>query len=97
MLLRNDEERLLQFCAEQAAGVQPSLWLNFPSASSDQMATTALFLSLQDWYPARAQLAPVVTALLPGGAQADFTQLAQRVDFDCSRFTHMLRRLLGHA
>jgi hypothetical protein len=93
---RESEAALLEFCVQQHAEFASEAWLVSPPADRDELATVALFLGGVDWFGHRRELLEVAGRLHPGCA-GRFSELARLTQFDCGRFSNMLRRRLDHA
>jgi hypothetical protein len=91
---RESESQLIDFCVRQHGGFDAGLWLSFPHPDHDELAATCLFLASAEWYGHWRELVAVGTQLAP----QDFANpeaLISRTNFDCGRFTNMLRRELA--
>lgn len=95
-MTRDTEAQLLDFCAHQHGAFQESAWLEAKPVSRNEMAAVCLFLGGVDWFGHRQQLVELGTRLLED-AEVKFSELVSRVDFDCARFSNMLKRRIGHA
>jgi len=92
---RTDEAVLLDFCAQQCRGVDVSAWAHFGASNKDRLAVVAFLLASMRWYGNRDELLAVAEQLHHGCA-SDFPALAAGVDFDCGRFSEMLKARLSH-
>lgn len=92
---RSDEMRIWAFCQEQRRQFDASRWLEMPGATREEAAAVSLFLAGVDWYGYREELRKVADQLVPGCVD-HFAELALRVQFDCPRFSSMLRTRLSH-
>jgi len=93
---RESEARLLEFCVRQHQNFEPAAWADFDAVSREELACTVLFLAGVDWYGREAELS-LQADQLASGSRGHFSALASRTQFDCGRFSNMLRRELDHA
>jgi hypothetical protein len=93
---RETEASLLEFCARQREEFEAAAWLDREPQDRDELAVVALFLAGVDWFGHRRELLEVAERLHHGG-EGRFSELARSTQFDCSRFSNLLRRRLTHA
>ena len=93
---RESEEQLIAFCAHQKSAFQESAWLDSQIISRDEMAAVCLFLSASDWYGHKQRLTVLADHFI-GGSGRLFTDMVSQLNFDCSRFSNMLRRKIHYA
>jgi hypothetical protein len=93
---RETEASLLEFCARQREGFEAAAWLDREPQDRDELAVVALFLAGVDWFGHRRELLDVA-GRLHRGCEGRFSELARSTQFDCSRFSNLLRRRLTHA
>jgi hypothetical protein len=90
---RDSEAQLLQFCVAQRRAFAAEAWSSYVDLPRDELAVTAVFLAGVGWYGHRDELLAVAHSLA-AGCVGRFSELASQTEFDCSRFSHSLRRLL---
>ncbi|MGK0185792.1 MAG: hypothetical protein ACI9R3_001573 [Verrucomicrobiales bacterium] len=90
-MTRITESQLLDFCTRQHEIFDSAEWREFSAVDRLELAATALFLSGVDWFGHREEL-PKITAELFPDWQGRFRELVSETNFDCSRFSNMLRR-----
>jgi hypothetical protein len=95
-MTRDEEARLLDFCARQYGAFQEESWLNSPPAARAELAAACLFLGGVDWFGHRQQLVNLGSRLVKEHGMT-FSQLVSSISFDCARFSNLLKRRLGHA
>lgn len=93
---RETESHLLDFAAGQYERFDTAEWLRFPHPDREELAAAVLFLAGSDWYGHRGGLLEAAEALAPG-FRGRLSELVYRTNFDLSRFSNQLRRLLEHA
>lgn len=93
---RESEAALLDFCARQQGAFQESAWLDSQIVNRQEMAAVCLFLAGVDWYGHKQRLAALARDFL-AGTTASFESALRAVQFDCLRFSTLLRRRLPHA
>lgn len=93
---RESESNLLEFCVRQHADFRDKDWLAYSHPDKDELAAACLFLACQDWYGHHEELEDVAERLRPG-THGDIEALIRTTDFNCLRFSTMLRRELLHA
>ena len=97
-MTRDHEEQLLAFSAAQKRQFREEDWLELAAAgpvSSEEVAAAALFLAGGWWYGHDDALFRVADRLSPGSV-GHFSRLAKAVEFNCSRFDHMLKTRIAH-
>lgn len=95
-MTRDSEASLLEFAARQFVSFDADDWLRFPHPDREELGAAALFLAAVDWYGHRSELLHVADSLVPG-FRGRLSDLVRRTNFDLSRFSNQLRRLLDHA
>lgn len=93
---RETEASLLEFCVRQREEFEAAAWLDREPQNRDELAAVALFLAGVDWFGHRRKLLDVAESL-HHGCEGRFSELARSAQFDCSRFSNLLRRRLTHA
>jgi hypothetical protein len=88
---REQEEKLLSFCASQHDSFRADAWLEFEHPDRAELAVTAGFLATSDWYGHQKELAQIADRLVPGSWEG-LLDAIETSRFDCLRFTTMLRR-----
>jgi len=83
-MTRVTESLLLDFCAEQIAQFNRTLWMNGPG-TSDERAATALYLANTSWFGHYHELCQVAEQLHPGST-GHFDEIVRLTGFDPSRF-----------
>ena len=94
-MTREAELQLLEFCARQRENFSPPEWRHFDSVTKDTLATAALFLAGVDWYGQEEHLSRVAARLRPD-CVGNFSAMVKRCNFDCARFSSMLKMRLRH-
>ncbi|MBS0343041.1 MAG: hypothetical protein JSS56_21215 [Proteobacteria bacterium] len=97
-MTRDHEERLLAFSAAQSRHFREEEWARLAESdvvSREEVAATALFLAGGYWYGHKDALFRVAERLCPG-AVGKFSERARAVEFNCSRFDHMLKTRIAH-
>jgi hypothetical protein len=89
-MTRTSEAALLDFCAQQHGAFDLGSWLKIGWSDRDDLVVTAFLLASARWYGHREELLAVVQRLHPQGTAA-FPALIATRDFDCGRFSGMLR------
>lgn len=89
---RETESLLLDFCVRQRVQFNLDAWFALPVPVGN-VATVTLFLAGVDWYGHQADLLSVAERLWPG-SPGNFSVLAKEMQFDCSRFSGMLKMML---
>ena len=93
---RESEARLLEFCQRQRQDFEPEAWAAFKAVSREELACAALFLAGVDWYGREEELAGAAELLAPG-SRGRLSGLMSGAQFDCGRFSNMLRKRLNDA
>jgi len=93
---RESESSLLEFTRLQYREFEVAAWLCFPHPDRAELGTAALFLAGVDWYGHRHDLLEVADSLTPG-YQGRLSELVLKTEFDLSRFSNQLRRLIDYA
>ena len=89
---------MLAFSAAQSRQFREEDWTEFAESalvSREEVAAAALFLAGGYWYGHKDALFRVAERLSPG-AVGRFSERARAVEFNCSRFDHMLRTRIAH-
>jgi len=89
---RESEAAVLDFCARQHQTFHERDWLEQNLLEDLELATVALFLASVEWFGHRDGLLRVASRLHEGGR---FSEMARKTQFDCPRFSNMLRRRLN--
>lgn len=89
-MTRTTEADLLDFCAQQHAAFTAESWLGHAANERDDITVAAFLLASARWYGHRDELLGLVQRLHPMGSAA-FPKLIAARDFDCARFSGMLR------
>jgi len=92
---RANETLLLDFCLAQKGHPDAGEWLSFTAVSRDELCTTALFLAGIDAYGNSADLQRIAHLIRPDGNKS-FASMVQKTNFDCSRFSGLLKARLAH-
>lgn len=92
---RLEEARLLDFCVSQRDRFDADSWLE-AAQPRDRLSLVAYLLSGARWYGHRDELLALARDLDPRTI-GNAAEAVARLDFDCSRFCHMLRTKLEHA
>jgi hypothetical protein len=97
-MTRDHEEQLLAFSAAQNLHFREEEWLKLAASgpvSSEEVAAAALFLAGGYWFGHKDELFRVAERLYPGSV-GRFSERARAVEFNCSRFDHMLKTRIAH-
>ena len=89
------ESKLLDFCVRQQKGFDALAWSVPPGREKDRLSLVAMLLASAPWYGHRQSLLQLARQL-NSQAYFDTPALVHALDFDCSRFVHMLRARLEH-
>ena len=87
---RLEEGQLLDFCVQQKERFDATAWSSARATEQDRLALVAMLLASAPWYGHRDALLQLAQRLNPQ-AYWDTPALVRALDFDCSRFFHMLR------
>jgi hypothetical protein len=96
MMTRDTEAALLRFCTQQYREFSVAAWDDFPHPDRGELKVAAAFLARIASFGHTAQLHQVVKNF-DGDLEVDFSQLVMETEFDCGRFSNMLRRAIEHA
>ena len=97
-MTRDHEEQLLAFSAAQKLRFREEDWMQLAATgpvSTAEVATAALFLAGGYWYGHHDELFRVAERLSPGSV-GKFSEQARAIEFNCSRFDHMLKTRISH-
>jgi hypothetical protein len=89
------ESKLLEFCAQQKGTFDASAWFAVSVDEKNRLALVAMLLASVPWYGHRQNLLRLAQEL-NRQAYFDTPALVKSLDFDCSRFVHMLQAKLNH-
>jgi hypothetical protein len=92
---RVTESHLLDFCARQQKSFDAQAWSGAAAGEKDRLSLVAMLLASSSWYGHRHALLALARQLNPR-AYFETPALVQALDFDCSRFIHMLEARLRH-
>ena len=93
---RGTESRLLEFCAEQQREFNADDWVRYDHPIADELVAVCLLLSGVEWYGHKTDFIGVAEQLHPG-CSGRLSEFVSRCNFDCARFSNMLRRELRDA
>ncbi|CAN7773553.1 hypothetical protein LJR290_007659 [Variovorax sp. LjRoot290] len=97
-MTRDHEEQLLAFSAAQSLRFREEDWMQLAATgpvSREEVAAAALFLAGGYWYGHKDALFRVAERLYPRSV-GKFSERARAVEFNCSRFDHMLKTRIAH-
>ena len=93
---RNTEAKLLEFCKAQRLRFVGHAWMGFVAdneVNQRLLLTVALFLAGTEWFGHRKELV-LVADELAGGQYFNLSKLVSENQFECGRFSNMLRRMI---